>query len=400
MADSLKQIRLLPEYYGDQAFLSKDFWVPVVNASSQVKIIIRSFSQNTLVRILNTIRAQKDKNFNIRLILNPLVSSSQLEALNGKKSSKELANSISDVLYNDISNMDKKTLSEYAELFNYYFGEKALAIKIALAMSKEDQSIIANKTPSQNIVLFTDSFDDSISFSEAKLSGDISIDREAFNVAWSWGDPKYLVNKRTKEFDRIWGNKHDGLKVIEVEADIILQVINKVINEQDKSKFELFNHQKKAIEKWAENSFRGIFKMCTGAGKTIAALAGLKRLEKYLLDSGKTLNTAVIICPTKILVEQWKKEIIKFGFEHVPLLAYDSIDKYYNKLGIYLNGKRHEGLRIVITTDVTFSKPAFAHQVRKAEHDGTIGCLIADEMHNYASKLKVLKEYGESVVSG
>jgi len=296
MADSLKQIRLLPEYYGDQAFLSKDFWVPVVNASSQVKIIIRSFSQNTLVRILNTIRAQKDKNFNIRLILNPLVSSSQLEALNGKKSSKELANSISDVLYNDISNMDKKTLSEYAELFNYYFGEKALAIKIALAMSKEDQSIIANKTPSQNIVLFTDSFDDSISFSEAKLSGDISIDREAFNVAWSWGDPKYLVNKRTKEFDRIWGNKHDGLKVIEVEADIILQVINKVINEQDKSKFELFNHQKKAIEKWAENSFRGIFKMCTGAGKTIAALAGLKRLEKYLLDSGKTLNTAVIIC--------------------------------------------------------------------------------------------------------
>ena len=62
MADSLKQIRLLPEYYGDQALLSKDFWTPVVNASSQIKIVIRSFSQNAFLKILNTIRAQKHNN--------------------------------------------------------------------------------------------------------------------------------------------------------------------------------------------------------------------------------------------------------------------------------------------------------------------------------------------------
>lgn len=395
MADSLKQIRLLPEYYGDQALLSKSFWVPVINASSQIKIIIRSFSQNALIRILNTIRVQKHKNINIRLILNPLISSSQLEALNEKLFSKEITNTIFDILYNDVAKMDKKTISEYTELFNYYFGENALTIKVALAMSKEDQSIITNNTSFQNIVLFTDSLNDSIAFSEVRLSGDISLDSEAVKITWSWGDPKHLVYKRTQIFDRIWENKYDELKVIEIEPDIILQVINKAINEQDKLKFELFNHQKKAIEKWVKNSFRGIFKMCTGAGKTIAALAGLKRLEKHLLDSGNTLDTAVVVCPTKILVEQWKKEILKFGFEHPPLLAYDSIERYYDRLGIYLNRKRHEGLRIVITTDKTFSKPTFAHQIRKAERDGTTGCLIADEMHNYATKLKVLDEYGE-----
>ena len=395
MSDSLKQIRLLPEYSGKQALLSKDFWTPVVNASSQIKIIITSLSQNVLFGILTTIRAQKNKQFNIRLILNSVVSHSQFEDLNGTKFSEEFANSISDVLYNDIFNMDIKTLSEYAELFNYYLGERLLVTKVALSKSEQPQSIIDRKTPSQNIIFFTDSFNNSIVFSEVKLVRDISINIETAKVSWSWGDPKHSVNKRIKEFDRIWNNKHDGLLVEEIETDIILQVINEIINNKDRLKFELFDHQKEAIEKWAENSFRGIFRMCTGAGKTIAALAGLKRLEKNLLESGNTLDTTVVICPTKILVEQWKKEIFKFGFEHVPLLAYDSIEKYYDKLGIYLNRKRHEGLRIVITTDVTFSKPTFAHQIIKAERDGTIGCLIADEMHNYASKLDVLKEYGE-----
>lgn len=395
MSNSLKQIRLLPEYSGNQTLLTKDIWTQVINASSQIKIIITSLSQNILFRILTAIQVQKNKQFKIRLILNPVIHHSQFDPLDETTSSKELANSVSDFLYNDISNMDKNTLSEYAELFNYYLREGILVTKVALATSEEDQSIIASKTPFQNIIFFTDSINNSVIFSDIISHRDISIDNESAKVSWSWGDPKHLVNKKTEKIDRIWSNKHDGLLIQEVETDIILEIINDVIKQKDKLKLELFDHQKEAIEKWAENSFRGIFKMCTGAGKTIAALAGLKRLEKNLLELGTTLDTAVIVCPTKILVEQWKKEILKFGFEHVPLLAYDSIGKYYQKLGIYLNRKRHEGLRIVITTDVTFSKHPFAHQIKNAEREGTTGCLIADEMHNYASKLSDLKEYGD-----
>jgi superfamily II DNA or RNA helicase len=394
MADSLKKIRLLPKYYKDEFLLSEEFWVPVLRASSQIKIIVKSFSQNALFRLLKVIHSQIAENSDIRLVLNPLMSSSEHEAIDGTKNSKELSSTISEFLSNDIYKMDKKTKSEYADILNY-LGERSLPIKVAFPLSNENQSNIDKAAPLQNSVLFTDSFDDSIAFSEDRLSRDISIESEEIKITWSWGDPKCLVYKKAIEFDEIWENKHDGFNVIEFEADTILQVINEVVDEQDQSRFELFNHQKKAIEKWAENSFRGIFKMCTGAGKTIAALAGLKRLEKYLLDSGENLDTAVVICPTKILVEQWKREIISFGFDQTPLLAYDSIDKYYKRLGIYLNRKRHKGLRIVITTDVTFSKSAFAHQIRKAESEGTIGCLIADEMHNYASKLNYFKEHRE-----
>lgn len=72
----------------------------------------------------------------------------------------------------------------------------------------------------------------------------------------------------------------------------------------ENSKTELFNWQKEAITAWIEAGNRGIIKAVTGSGKTIAAIEAIRLC---LAKGGR----AVIIVPTRALLRQWQKELIK-----------------------------------------------------------------------------------------
>ncbi len=203
----------------------------------------------------------------------------------------------------------------------------------------------------------------------------------AARIRWSWGDPQRRVAGSLEGFEKHWDQRSTAGSLSLLDAVLKswetanAEVINGIT---------LFKHQSDALDQWEFNGFRGIFKMCTGAGKTITALAGMKRLQRSLEQEGKELRTVVIACPTQVLVEQWHQEIDAFGFETVPLLAYESRDRYVQSLGVYLDGTRHTGLRIVVTTYVTLVDTAFEHQLRMAQENGAQSLIIADEMHNCA----------------
>ncbi len=83
-----------------------------------------------------------------------------------------------------------------------------------------------------------------------------------------------------------------------------------------RDKIMLFEHQKEAVESWVKNGMRGIFEMATGTGKTFAALGCLMRTN----ETHKKL-AVIITCPYQHLVQQWKREIDKFGITFDYIVA-------------------------------------------------------------------------------
>jgi superfamily II DNA or RNA helicase len=148
---------------------------------------------------------------------------------------------------------------------------------------------------------------------------------------------------------------------------------------------DLFPHQSTAIENWEERGWKGIFAMCTGSGKTIAALAGVMKLCRELCISGKPVPPIVIAVPKKILGDQWIW-VIEELFQQAALKAYGSHTEWRHLIAPYL-APNNEGLpRFIVTTYATFGAENFQRAVRAFGNLGHSGMFIADEMHNLSSK--------------
>lgn len=133
------------------------------------------------------------------------------------------------------------------------------------------------------------------------------------------------------------------------------------------------DYQKEAYEAWVNNGYKGIFAMATGTGKTLTAL---NCLLNVFYSSGS--YKAVIVVPTIALVDQWKKECLKFNFQNIITVSsrqkWDANMAFFNTASKYISTSY-----IVIVTYASFHRPKFQHQFKKLD-SGTL--FIADEAHN------------------
>lgn len=74
-------------------------------------------------------------------------------------------------------------------------------------------------------------------------------------------------------------------------------------------KYELRDHQVRALEGWMRNQYSGIMALATGAGKTITAIHGAVRV----FEATKESLILVITVPYQILADQWCSELEKFN---------------------------------------------------------------------------------------
>ena len=226
-------------------------------------------------------------------------------------------------------------------LANLIAGKK-LDIKIALLEKNKTLGIYHEK-----MGLLYDQDGNKIAFSGSMNESAMALNMnyEAIDVFCSWTNE--YDNKRvlTKEvaFNRIWNNEEPNVQTLvfpEVEHEIIdkykrpkidLTVDDKeadIVNEKEKlfiirdkyhtgvtipTGIKLYEYQNEAIEEWAKHSFRGIFDMATGTGKTLTALAGVANLYKHT----KGQLGVVIVCPYQHLVEQWVEDICTFNIQPI-----------------------------------------------------------------------------------
>jgi superfamily II DNA or RNA helicase len=353
---NLKQIQIRPGYSGTLESLTQEFLKAGQHASKTVLIRLPLPGISNWKFLLETLIANSHQQVSLIFEIPDDKSLLSLEII---------TNVIRDIVTNG----------------DLVFNSLLLKILNSTAQITFDSfSHIENEKASRCALMISDSAGETVNFQVSNGSGnDVRMSAD-----WSWGNPDCVAQDEKNDFQKIWEQSVEK----GFNDSSLRQALREILSSDRVSSIsgveKLFPHQSDGVSRWVKNLYRGIFEMCTGAGKTIASLAALKTLIQELAREKKQLSVAIVICPTQVLVEQWEQEIIQAGFEP-PLLAYDSVQNYVARLGISLNGNRHSGLRIIVTTDVTFSSAPFLNEIQTATEAGTKALLIADEMHNYSS---------------
>lgn len=137
-----------------------------------------------------------------------------------------------------------------------------------------------------------------------------------------------------------------------------------------------YAHQGHAVRAWEANH-RGILAIATGGGKTIAALVAATRLQ----DDGNRF-LLVIAAPYKPLVDQWEREVRRFGVEPLPLRDLSEPGRLA-RLGqaVHALALGEAWVEIAVITNALLNQPGFREFLTTVPA-GISTFLIGDEVHN------------------
>jgi superfamily II DNA or RNA helicase len=249
--------------------------------------------------------------------------------------------------------------------------------------------------------IFTDLTGNQISFSGSYNDSIQGLrNYESITTFFSWDENSSdVVDLEFARFNRLWSNQDPNVRVFNLPDSIKQDIVklresqrNYVTNNQHKDdvdiqftarkphipeSIKIREYQNDAVKAWFDNGNQGFFEMATGTGKTITSLIAsvvvFKKEERLFL---------IITAPYKHLVDQWCRDLDKFGFR--PITAYESYDSWGDKLANKLLAYNNNDISnvCVVTTNTTFMTDRFASQI-----SGIVGpsMIISDEAHHFGT---------------
>ena len=397
------------------------FYLEGLANSSEFQLLLGYFSSAAINLLSVGFATFISRGGKMRMVINHLLSEKDKEAILNAENI-DSPKKIFDLT--DVVSLGK-TLDDYDthffECLAYLIAEKRIEIKVI--KPKSGKGIAHYKSG-----VFSDGknyvgYKASCNFTLFGLSENLE-ELEAF-LSWENGRSNKLIKKQLKVIDNYFTEQDDDVEYLssdEIEVAIRDKFGKKdidelVVQEEElmKKKMSLIKNRKlkdtiiklhdeidkvrrsprfpykegpreyqvAAYESWVQNDYKGIFAMATGTGKTITALNCL--LNEYQKD--KTYK-AIIVVPTTALLEQWKKECLKFNFKNI--ITVSSKENWNDNLAFSNTAaKLFETSFIVIVTYASLGKPKFQSHFTQLPKETL---LIADEVHNMGSQgiLKLL----------
>lgn len=194
------------------------------------------------------------------------------------------------------------------------------------------------------------------------------------------------VKKHEAHFDDLWAERDPDIEVFSFPAEAVAHLKKAALRDLDavepkdirphKKRRTPLTHQDAAVSEWLSRGGRGIFEHATGSGKTFTALMAIRRH----IEAGKP---ALVVVPSRLLLDQWASEIKDEISEAALLLAGAGNNAWrapHRLKGMTGTNTEHGG-RIVLATMQTASMDAFRQEVLDGEHL----LLVADEVHQIGS---------------
>lgn len=400
---ALRDLNIQPEYRTKISNIPKEFIVPLLQEGVLYRRAVGFFSSSALMEISKGIGTLISNGGRIQLVASPNLSKEDIEAIDkGYKTRRDVISSallreLPDV--NDLSLEEKDRFNLLANLIANGF----MDIKIAVVDDSNGLGIYHEKLglvedASGDVVAFTGSMNES---KTAMLDNYGAVD-----VFKSWNDPEGRVEMKSAAFASIWDGTEIGIATYEfpevseaIKANYLQGSPKLDIDRLDKDadvkkeiagqfgypripQFEGFSireYQNEAVEKWLDESGRGLFDMATGTGKTITALIALTRLYEKL--DGRLF--VIIACPQKHLVEQWVEDLELFGVK--PIVGHsESSQRNWKKMlkdaiADHKLGLENARFACLISTNQSLSSQWMQDCLYRLKSDVL---LIADEAHN------------------
>jgi superfamily II DNA or RNA helicase len=142
--------------------------------------------------------------------------------------------------------------------------------------------------------------------------------------------------------------------------------------------YGLRSHQKLALERWAANSYSGIFALATGAGKTITVLHAVTRF----VEQGYRV-VLIVAVPYQVLAEQWVKVMEHFGMKAIK--AFYSTNSWQSTLSDNISQFLADAipfLGIVVVND-TLASDTFQASLERIPVDRLF--FVGDECHHHSN---------------
>lgn len=212
---------------------------------------------------------------------------------------------------------------------------------------------------------------------------------ESVEVFCTWKDDseKGRVFRHEGYFNHLWNGTAHGVTVVpfpEAARNRLIQNAYQSLDDIDsghlrnlqKKMRTPLKHQTDAITSWEIHGRRGVLEHATGSGKTITAIIAIK---KHVYEG----LPAIVLVPSRLLLEQWEKEVMEEIPQAIILLAGGGNDgwKKAGRLRAMTSGGANLGQRIVITTIQTAATPVFRSKVAQGSHL----MIVADEVHQTGS---------------
>lgn len=388
------------------------FYLDGLANSNEFSLLLGYFSSSAINLLSVGFATFISKGGKMRMVINHLLSSKDKEAISRVEDNP---NEIRVFDLTDIVSLGR-VLDEYDthffECLAYLISEKRIEVKVI--KPKNGKGIAHYKSG-----VFSDGQDSvgykaSCNFTLYGLSENLE-ELEAF-LSWENGRSNKLIKKQLKLIDDYFTEKDEDVEYIQVsEIEVVLKDrfgkkdINELIVQEEqllkkkqslisnpklkKTITKLFNdveiirrtpkfpysegpreYQINAYNNWVENDYKGVFAMATGTGKTITSLNCL--LNEF--KKTKSYN-AIILVPSKALLEQWIEEVSIFNFLNIIVIGggFDGIKQIPNYVSNFKAGLKKD--IIIISTYASFCSDKFLKYFLKIQ-DHFI--LIADEAHN------------------
>ena len=395
---SLRDVELKDEYRSPGDNMIQEFYIPVLRESNCYKRSVGFFSSSALIDLSKGITQLIKNGGMIQLIASPYLSGEDIEAV--RKGYAERDARIEAALERRLYEHEDYFSSERLNLLANLIADGKMEIQIAFMENKSGIGMYHEK-----MGIFSDSDGNKVAFSGSMNESNSAFveNYETTDVFLSWEDKKHCRLKETA-FERFWKNQDPVVKVKrfpQIEQRIIDMYKKGPANMNiDDMQFPasfrkhyqderpvgaripadviLYPYQEEAIQKWADENYRGIFDMATGTGKTLTSLGGIAHLSEFLDDE----LAVFILCPYQHLIDQWVEDIVRFNIE--PIIAYGA-SKQKDWRERLKRAVRDQKLRsdkrffCVICTNATFRKKDIQEQLKRIKSPIL---LVADEAHN------------------
>ena len=381
----------------------RDFLIPVLSQTETYKRGTGYFSTTSLIQLSVGLFEMTKNGGKIQLVCSPNLDKKDIEAIDyGYKNRDEvIEQALIRSIQNPITHFEEERLNLIATLIS----NGNLDIKIAFLDDENGVRLYHEK-----IAVFIDREGNKISYAGSANESENGLDGnfESLYTFCSWKDPSQVeaVQVSENDFDQMWENKTVKLHVIDFPKLAVQKLmkfkktsgVNWNTDEEEygyraylksQQKFRvpdgvsLHEYQEAAVQEWQIKGYKGIFDMCTGAGKTFTALYGMVQLAKQCED-----HLAVfIVCPYIHLVSQWEEDVEKWC--SVPVIIAHSkspnSDWRGDMLKAYKRFRKDGSPFVCITTNDTFSEEEIQQYIRRFSEVQNV-LLIVDEAHNFGSQ--------------
>jgi hypothetical protein len=192
---------------------------------------------------------------------------------------------------------------------------------------------------------------------------------ESIEVFCSWrdGNESDRVERHRNYFERLWSGKVRDLDVIAIPEAFRLRLDSLAKSSlldvtQPRPKASLrkpLPHQERALAAWRSAGWRGILEHATGSGKTFTAIVAIREH----IHNG---DLALVLVPTKLLLEQWARELHDELPNATLLVAGGGRTSWKapGRLERFTAARKESGPRIVLATMATAAKDEFRSRFR------------------------------------